>query len=423
MARKNLTKALVEAFSYNPSGPSRQVLWDGKVGGFGCRVTPQGGKQYILSYRFNGRPRLMSLGPIEHFKTLEQARDKAVDLLHGLHHDGIDPLSTRERLSGAETIEVMWETYRVNHLSKLSLNVRNNLLGSDPDNQPGGWWKNHIAPHLKHLKPQQATKGDLVRLHDTVTRDSGPVVANRCIQRLAHFFDWLAERDEHLFAPGWKNPARGVTLHKENPRDHFLTVEQMKTLFNALETHEDPYFRGFIGLLLFTAARKNEILNLKWSDVDLQTRIARVKRTKNGKPLAMPLPQLAVGLFESLPRIAGNEFVFPAPRPDSTGCTAPRPMTEPRPLYKKLLKQLGLPIETTFHDLRRSVGCSLASAGYSETMISAMLNNTATMAAKHYIRLAGETKRKIADAHAAIFLPNNTPQDKDVVASLPAAQS
>jgi integrase len=407
MATRNLTKAAIEALTYDSAGPSRQVLWDGKVSGFGCRVTPQGGKQYVLSYRFNGRPRLMSLGPLEHFKTLEQARDKAAELLHGLRHDGIDPLSTRERLSGAETIGAVWETYRVNHLAKLSDNVRNNLLGSDPDNKPGGWWRNHIAPHIKHLKPQQVTKGDLIRLHDAVTRDSGPVVANRCVTRLAHFFDWLAERDEHLFAPEWKNPARAVTVHKEQPRSHFLTVEQMKVLFNALETHADPYFRGFIGLLLFTAARKNEILNLQWTDVDLQTRIARVKRTKNGTPLAMPLPELAVGLLETLPRLANNNFVFPAPRADSKGNTAPRPMTEPRPAYKKLLKQLGLPIETTFHDLRRSVGCSLAAAGYSETMISALLNNTATMAAKHYIRLAGETKRKIADAHAAIFLPGS----------------
>jgi integrase len=417
MARKNLTKAAVEDFSYDPDGPSRQVLWDGKVSGFGCRVTPQGGKQYVLSYRFNGRPRLMSLGPLDHFQTLDRAREKAAELLHGLRHEGIDPLSTRERLSGAETIEVLWETYRVNHLAKLSLNVRTNLLGSDPDNKPGGWWKNHIASHIKHLKPQQVTASDLVRLHDAVTRDSGPVVANRCITRLAHFFDWLAERDEHLFATEWKNPARRVTVHKEQPRDHFLTVEQMRVLFNALDTHESPYFRGFIGMLLFTAARKNEVLNLKWSDVNLVARTARVARTKNGKPLTMPLPEPAVRLLESLPAVAGNDYVFPAPIKRGA------PMSSPQDAYKALLKRLNLPVETTFHDLRRSVGCSLAAAGHSETIISALLNNTATMAAKHYIHLAGETKRKIANAHAAMFLPNS-PQEKDgVIASLPGSQS
>ena len=43
-------------------------------------------------------------------------------------------------------------------------------------------------------------------------------------------------------------------------------------------------------MLLFTVARKNEVLHLRWPDIDLMQRLARVKRTKNGKPLSMPLP-------------------------------------------------------------------------------------------------------------------------------------
>lgn len=405
MATKNLTRAAVETFSYDPLGASRQVLWDGKVRGFGCRATPAGGKQYVLSYRFNGRPRLMSLGPLDHFRTLEEARDKAQALLHGLRHDGVDPLSTRERLSNAETIEALWVTYDVEHLSKLSDNTRSNLLGSDPKNKAGGWWGNHIRSQIGHLKPTQVTSSDMIRLHDKVTSSSGPITANRCIQRLHHFFDWAAERDEHLFLPEWKNPTNKVKVHKENPRDHHLSVDQMRVLFTALDAHANPHFRAFIGLMLFTAARKNEVLHLRWQDVDLVQRQAHVARTKNGKPLAMPLPEPAVRLLESLPRTPGNEHVFPAVIKRGA------PMSTPHDAYKALLKRLDLPVETTFHDLRRSVGCSLAVAGYSESMIAGLLNNTSTMAAKHYIHLAGETKRKIADAHAAVLLP--APQQTD----------
>lgn len=398
MAARNLTRAAVEAFAYNPLGASRQVLWDGKVRGFGVRATPAGGKQYVLSYRFNGRPRLMSLGPLDHFRSLDEAREKASGLLHDLRKDGIDPLSSRERLANAATIGELWATYAAEHLSKLSRNTRLNVLGSDPA-VAGGWWGNHIAPEIKHLKPLQVTSADIIRLHDKVSRTAGPVTANRCVQRLHHFFDWATDRDERLFPAEWRNPTVKVRLHKELPRSNFLSPDQMRTLVAALDAHPDPYFRGFVGLLLFTAARKNEVLKLKWQDVDLVQRVARVEHTKNGTSLAMPLPDVAVRLLETIPRAVNNDHVFPAQQKRGAA------MSEPRLRYKALLKQLQLPVETTFHDLRRSVGCSLAALGYSDTIIAGLLNNTSRMAARHYIKLAGETTRKVADAHAAVLLP------------------
>jgi integrase len=396
MATKNLTRAIVAAFAYDPAGPSRQVIWDAKVSGFGVRATPAGGKQYVLSYRFNGRPRLMSLGALDHFETLEEARDKARALLHGLRHDGIDPMSDRQRLSSAADIGALWEIYEAEHLVKLSFQTRKNLKT---------FWGRHIKPVFQHLKATQVTSSDLIRFHDRVTLAAGPVSANRCVTRLSHFFNWLADRDEHLFPPEWKNPTRKVKVHKELPRSHFLTVEQMRLLFTALDAHKSPYFRAFLGMLLFTAARKNEVRDLKWSDVNLTERVARVKRTKNGKPLAMPLPVPAVRLLENLPRVAGNEHVFPAVLAKRSG----KPMFEPRVRYKKLLKTLGLPEETTFHDLRRSVGTALAASGYSETMIAGVLNNTSTMAAKHYIHLANNVTRRIADEHAQVLIAPSAP--------------
>jgi hypothetical protein len=49
--------------------------------------------------------------------------------------------------------------------------------------------------------------------------NAGSVSANRCVTRLHHFFDWLADRDEHLFPPEWKNPIGKVKVHKENNPD------------------------------------------------------------------------------------------------------------------------------------------------------------------------------------------------------------
>ncbi|HXW75640.1 MAG TPA: Arm DNA-binding domain-containing protein, partial [Steroidobacteraceae bacterium] len=144
MATKNLTKAAIEAATYRPGGPSRQVLWDARTRGFGVRVTPEGGKQYVILYRASGRQRLMSLGRVGDFKSLDSARARAEDLLHGLRHDGVDPMATRERMADAESMAQLWTTYERDHLSAKSENTRRAVSSA---------WRTHIAPVVGTLKP------------------------------------------------------------------------------------------------------------------------------------------------------------------------------------------------------------------------------------------------------------------------------
>lgn len=45
----------------------------------------------------------MSLGVVDHFRTVDEAREKAARLLHDLRHKRLDPLGSRERLSDRYT--------------------------------------------------------------------------------------------------------------------------------------------------------------------------------------------------------------------------------------------------------------------------------------------------------------------------------
>jgi integrase len=394
MATKNLTKASVEALAYRPGGPSRQVLWDSKLRGFGCRVTPEGGKQYVLLYRASGRQRLMSLGRIEDFKSLDAARSKAEHLMHGLRHDGIDPMAARDRMADAESMLELWKVYEREHLAGKSPNTLRAVASA---------WRAHIAPVVGNLKPGQVMKADAIRVHDQATANGGKVIANRSVARLRAMLAWLYDRNERQFPLGWRNPAVGLKLHRENPRTEILDLAQQKALVGALAEEPDPWVRTYLQLLLLTGCRANELLALTWADVDYEHATALIRGRKNGRDLVLPLPPQAIALLRSLPVVEGSSLVFPSPRRN-----APLTSNGIRRKYEAALKRAGIP-HRTLHDLRRSVGTNHARAGASMKLIAGLLGNTAEVTARVYVQLASDDLRRLSEQNAQSLLPAPQP--------------
>ena len=391
MATKNLTKANVEALSYNLDGPSRQVLWDAKQRGFGCRVTPEGGKSYVILYRANGRQRLMSLGRIEDFTGVEEARAKAQSYLHDLRQKSVDPMAARERMAEAKSMAELWKVYDSEHLSRMSENTQRATRSV---------WSVHLAPIVEALKPGQVTRADVIRMHDKASA-AGKVVANRAVQRLRAMLGWLQERNPRQFPENWRNPASKVKLHKEHERKEILDLGQQQALVQAVADEPDPWVRAYLQVMLLTGLRaKKELAALRWADVDLERAELRIRKRKNGEDLIVPLPPVAVELLRSVPAVADNPFVFPSAR------RAAQPLTTNmiRRRYNAALKRAKLP-HRTLHDLRRSLGTNLARSGASTKQISWLLGNTSEVTARVYVQLAANDLRRLSEQNAQTVLP------------------
>jgi integrase len=69
-------------------------------------------------------------------------------------------------------------------------------------------------------------------------------------------------------------------------------------------------------LAILTAARSGEVRGAAWSEIDLRARTWTIPsaRMKAGKEHRVPLSQAAVDLLGKLPRMAGTDLVFAAPR-------------------------------------------------------------------------------------------------------------
>jgi integrase len=397
MASKSLTRAAVEALAYRVGGPQKQILWDTKLRGFGCRATPQGGKQYVILYRVSGRQRLMSLGRIEDFPTVEAARTKASRSLLELRDGGLDPMAARERMADAQSMEALWEVYKDKHLARLSVNTQRAVKST---------WKVHLALTIGKLTPGQVTKADVIRVHDAATV-CGEVIANRAVQRLKAMLTWLNERNEKQFPLGWKNPAFKFKLHRETERTAILDLAQQHALVASLEEEPDIYCRVYLKLLLLTGCRSNELLALTWANVNFDKATALIERScattderKNGDDLMLPLAPVTIELLRSLPVIGGSAYVFPSPRKPAQPYTS----NAMRRRYSDALDRAHLP-HRTLHDLRRSLGTNFARGGASTKQIARLLGNTDEVTARVYIQLAADDLRQLTERNATALLP------------------
>ena len=62
-SKQRLTKKICDAATYQGGeGKNFFAIWDSELRGFGMRITPGGGKSFIITYRIKNKKKMMSLG-------------------------------------------------------------------------------------------------------------------------------------------------------------------------------------------------------------------------------------------------------------------------------------------------------------------------------------------------------------------------
>jgi integrase len=72
----------------------------------------------------------------------------------------------------------------------------------------------------------------------------------------------------------------------------------------------DRMLKYIIPMLLLTGARKREVLDARWVDMDIERRFWRIPRTKSGKERYVPLSDAAIELLSRVPRRKHGEYIF-----------------------------------------------------------------------------------------------------------------
>jgi integrase len=381
MATRNLTAKAVKAFTYDTNGPSRQVLWDQKVTGFGVRVYPSNQKSFVINYRVGRRMPLMSLGKVNDYDNVTQGREKAAEHLRLVRREGIDPLTERRRQRAAGTLKDLFEQWLAACAIKCAPRTVKDYKY---------YVKRYLLPALGTFRPQDLTRSESRRILVKLTDNHGPVTANRVVKALRGCYVWALKQDSATFPPGFANPVV-VEWNRESSRKEHIRPQELPALTSAIEADSDRWARAYLWLLLLTGARGGEILKLKWSDVSLDSGEIHLRGTKNGSDFRMKLSGAAIDVLRNIP--GSGDYVFPAQRNDGN---APH-MGKPRAAWKRILRRAGIDRHVTLHDLRRSAGVLLSARGFTAQQIAKQLNHRSDITARIYVQIADEIQQRMAD--------------------------
>lgn len=349
------------------------IFWDRKLQGFGVRVYPSGRKVYVVQSRGPRGSKRATLGRHGDI-TADQARKDAAAIIDRIK-SGLEPVpATPERDTGP-TVADLADRFMSAHVAvncKPSTAVRY-----------GGILKNSILPALGSKPLSSLERKDVAELHHALRHQ--PSTANRAVDILTKMFNLAEVWGLH---PAGRSPCRSVRKYKEMKRQRFLSAEEFQRLGRALDATEArgtvwPPAVAAIRLLILTGCRRNEILSLRWDDVDRTSGELRLREAKTGGRM-VPLTPEVEAVLDAIPRVPGNPWVISGKKPG-------RHLRNVNDLWYRLRMEADLK-DVRLHDLRHSWASRALALGESLPMIGRLLGHTQVQTTARYAHLAQDTE-------------------------------
>lgn len=380
--KKHLTQNVVNNASYDRADGKQHIIWDTETTGFAIRLYPSGKKSFMIGYRIRGKWRMMTIGQHGILSTA-QARKLAREKLY-MVVQGIDPLKVKhEKDVAGSTMQELCGIYLAKHSR-----IHKKTWPEDERRI-----QQSILPAIGKRPVIGIVRQDIIKIHESVG-ERGHYEANRVLALVSSVFEF--GRKHGFVTDNHPNPARGIQKYKETKRDRWVTPDELPALAVAIDRLDNIYIKAALWMYLLTGCRKNELLSLKWKDVDLNRREIRLAETKAGRTHYIHLSDPAIKVLENLPRQKDNPYVF-------CGRIHGQRLKEIGKAWQRVRKEAGLE-DVRLHDLRRTVGSWLATSGHSLQVIGKVLNHSNPSTTQIYSHLSEDPIRRAMDEHGENIL-------------------
>ena len=290
----------------------------GGVSGLLLQVTESGARSWILRATIGAKRRDVGLGGFPDVP-LSEARQTARNMREQIRA-GRDPVAerkaARDALRAAQAKAMTFEqAARRCHEAKVD-EFRSEKHRKD--------WiaalERHAFPVIGLMPIAEIELPHVLRVLEPIWREKTET-ATRVRQRIESTLTWATVSG---FRSG-ENPARWDGNLREvlpNPskiakvkHHRALPWQGVPDFMEELRAREGMAAKA-LEFAILTAARSSEVRKATWDEIDLEARTWTVPadRIKAGRKHTVPLSHDAVALLESVPRIEGSPFVFPAVR-------------------------------------------------------------------------------------------------------------
>jgi integrase len=302
MERKNLTDRYIRSLTPTERGEILDII----VPGLALRVSPTS-KTFVLIHRFPGsrNPTRRSLGRYGAL-TLQDARIKARRWLEMIEH-GKDPAIELERERLAEARK------RADTFSAVARAFTEQKLSKERQGYDAGRLLQRFIEAWGDRPIVDIERRDIRAIIDPIAARA-PYTAHYALGVIRRFFSWCVDRDilQHSPCEGLRASA---IIGKRKPRQRVLSEDEIIALHQAAS--ELPYPHGpLLRFLLLSGQRHMDCAHATWNEISLERRewIIPAGRFKSEVSHLVPLSNALVELLSALPRIKGNDRLFPLSR-------------------------------------------------------------------------------------------------------------
>lgn len=331
-------------------------------------VIPSGAKTFRLDYRLNGRRETLTIGRYgPGGLSLAEARERCLAAKKEVA-EGRSPAQEKQRakrrIALGETFGAVGQRWiKSAPMAESTRAMRKAIF--DRDILPV--WKNRL---LTEIAP------DDLRAQCLKVKDRGaPATA-------IHVRDIVKQIYAYAILNGEKvpNPAEEVapaSIATFAPKDRSLSPTEIRIMFDQLRHVPTlPTIRLGFRLILLTMARKSELLDAVWSEVDFENAVWSIpkERMKRRKAHNVYLSRQSLDIMIALKTCAGNSRYLLPSRYDADAPMSRATFNRITMAIVDRAKKLSLALESfTVHDLRRTGSTLLNEIGFNGDWIEKCL--------------------------------------------------
>ena len=357
-------------------------------------VRSVGVANWVFRYQLRGRRCQFKIGSYgqNHEQLLDypDAVKVAIDCRQKLN-DGIDPKLEMERQSRSKLIT--FDDCVQKYLAKKREQIRTAFVYERI-------YDNEIKDHLGYVRMEQINSYDIDNVIQRILDTGRPAVANQALLLIKRVFRVAIKYSVIVSNIAQEFSQTEDAGGADKKRQRFLEEHEIEAAFrvfreNPVKITQSSYIA--LSLLLMLGTRKMELLSAKWTQVDIKRQTFKLfaSSTKTDAALVIPIPDLAVPLFQDLRVLSGHsEYLFPKRKASQYPHIGPDTLNDAvaclfgisygkRDRGPNRMEEAGVE-HFTLHDLRRTFRTFLSKLGVSREVSEKCMNHSLKGVEKTY---------------------------------------